>query len=255
MKKLGIILILLMFCCPVWAGTSTQANTRISTVPTAALLQLVGVDLSAYPPGTKITITANGKTLVGYMGPAGGEALGSEKITADWTVTIGTLSIFTVNANHHDIDAAVNTSAAAAYARASVITDANGSLVKWVYTRTVGSGETPTIFASTGSNGAGQALAILTAASGSYYFNSYVNAAVANVAYIWNFVNNNSSWSATHSLKRVTDVAVTGAKIYTSAALATQSWASNDGIDANYSGGYTYTIESTSTRINNIQIF
>lgn len=227
------------------SGTVTQPNTRIATVATGALLELVGVDLSAHI-GRKIVIRSGGKRLEGYIGAAGGESLDTEMCVdpaldnaAVWT-TQGTWSVTggkgvgTTEDNNYKlyITTTVSTIPGALYKRTTDMVVTSGSLVNRLFGL---DGVTRT---STGTH--------------SDYFTCPTGMTLANVSTVnpiatfTGIVDNNST-------KKVLDLASTGAKIYTTSALSTQSWAYQDtGYDPNAAAGVTYEIYSVTPLTNHI---
>jgi hypothetical protein len=210
---------------------------NISLVDGTAFITNPSVDLTDYI-GWKITITAGGKTLVGYIKAAGGgETLDAELITAGWTnVNFETL---TNNANNRDIDSAINASGVAvAIAKNGAPMGEANKLYKWVYGRTVGSGETPGIAITTDYNGAATDLPATTAAAAGNYYATFGGA-----RYLAIYVTAASNFSSTNSLKQVTAPSATGVTIVSASGGSTYNWTSNDGINAN-SASFTVTLEA-----------
>jgi hypothetical protein len=240
---------------PVVAATAvTQANTRIATVATGALLELVGVDLSAHL-GKFIRIRSNGLRLEGYIGAAGGEALSSLTINnADfasdeppgtaWTrgtgITIsgGKLNFATstrVTASQSGILAA---SAAATIGKLYKVGITIDAISVGSIGLRQGGGLVRDTFTTTG---------IKTS-----YFTGYSPVGSTSLVVDGMVVATTATLDAI-VVSQVTDLATTGAKIYTTSGGATQSWSYQDAtFDPNYSGGVTYEIYSVTPLINHL---
>lgn len=241
------------------SGTSLLANTKIATVALGALLQLVGVDLRDFF-GKQVEVIANAKTLRGWIGAAGGETLDSETIT------------------NGDMSSAAGWSVGAAWKiEAGVLTGVGGGSGAYAvptWSPGVGAGDNCLWKSTLNINAVTTArvqMGISVNYSVSYdtpglktlYYTATPYGTSPFVAsYFGSFIGEVDNFS----VKRVLDLPVTGAKIYSTQAAAIagtaglQSWASNDGIDPNYSGGFTYRIMDTKkiarpTRIMGVSTF
>ena len=208
--------------------TRTQAQTRIATVATGALLELVGVDLRQYI-GDQIELRAGGKIKRGWIGAAGGESAVTD-VLAGWDLTSGWGSYISAAIN----DANTFTpSASVGYLR-KVSGVVAGALYKGTYVASPNTGSM-----------VNAALGLLIPATGVVTYATYTTDTI----YLKGVGNGVAQDITTMQLYRVTDVPITGAKIYSSqaaalaATAASQSWASGDAdYDPNYSEGCTYRI-------------
>jgi hypothetical protein len=218
---------------PVASGTVTAINTRIATVAAGALLELVGVDLSAHI-GKKIRVRSNGLRIEGYIGAAGGEALDTNpfatfNFTSGWG-TVGTTTIIDTDSfSCTDFGGVKKTSILTRYAlyKSSFVGASTGT------NPSIRDNQTDSIIFAT--LGGGNKYATSTVASGTIEVRA--TGGQTDVTSI--------------SVQRVTDLATTGAKIYSTSGGATQSWAYQDAtFDPNYSGGVTYEIFSVTPLTN-----
>jgi hypothetical protein len=226
-------------------GTVTQTNTRMATVATGALLELVGVDLSPYI-GSRIKITSNGVVATGYIGAAGGEALGAAlNVSNCQNSGITPYETFdgASSAGFHVIASTTGSKRAGTADEEAFV---EGALYKNAFTLSIVSGTV--YFALRPSSDASGGTADV------YYPNgastAYLNYAAASTTGVARFRTATTAEYTVSGLstKRVTDLATTGAKIYSSGLLATQSWESIDAsFDPNYSGGVTYEIQAAGT--------
>jgi len=220
---------------PVASGTVTQANTRIATIATGALLELVGVDLSAHI-GKYIRLRTGGKRIEGFIGAAGGEAFTESVVggnfTVDlgfikevgWTVTGGKAVATNVSLNFSIYQTTgqgltqINTGE---LVRTSLDIDSTDAAIAVRLQSTNLTSQTTT----------GTKIEYRTATEN--ITNVQIRAVAAGLDGVFdNF-----------SVGKTTDLAVTGAKIYSTSALSTQSWAYTDtGYDPNASAGVTYEI-------------
>lgn len=221
-------------------ATYTGVVARLSLVNGVAFVDVpAGTIPFAIWRNRKIAFTAGGKTLIGYIGAVGdGEDLGDELITAWSNSPTNPFETLTVNANGHDIDAAVNSvGLGVAPTPSGSPLGAAGGLYKWVYDVTLNSGTAPAIGTTNIYEGAIVDFSQAAAPDGDYYIT--FSAAHYLVMYVLTGVATN--FSATHSLKQVTGPSATGALIFSSRGGATQNWLSNDGINPN-SASFTATI-------------
>lgn len=209
---------------------STQSNTRIATVALGALLELVTVDLRPYI-GKKIQVTADGKSIYGWIGAAGGEPVSPTDLIAPLNFTSGWSIVNGIGT----IDDSNSLTATSGSFRVVTSTDLAtvGTIVKLSITQ---SGTFTYIMRN---NGGSSTPAVNFITSGTLYqtvIAGYLRPGV---------LQNSSQTSDFTALKAevITDLAVTGAKIYSTQALSTQSWESQDvGFDANYASGFTWRI-------------
>jgi len=220
------------------AVTLAGLTCNLSTVNGTAFITNPSVDLTPYI-GWKITITAGGKTLVGWVKAAGtGETTGSE-LVGGWS-SPGTWTTFTVNANGHDIDSAIYTGAGYSENDSANISLSTGALAKfgWSATRISGSMNTiglinPNIIKQSWSATIPLTTTYFTKPSG----NTFV-AVKANP--------DNPNWAATFSVLQVLTPSSTGVTIVSAQGGSTYNWTSNDGIDPN-AASFTVTLELPQT--------
>jgi hypothetical protein len=189
----------------------------------------------SYHKGHLIKLTANGKSVQGFIGAAGGETLDATNIVTEWTNV--SYDSFT-SVSSPDIAAAVYTTSGTQAATSNATVTTVGKLYKLIATWTNVAGQAPTL---SGTNGF--PTTTLSTGANNIYFTATgtsVTLTVTNTAA--------ASWGCTFVLKQVTDVATTGAKAYSTkaaaglATAASQSWATNEGIDPNYASGFSYQI-------------
>jgi len=223
------------------AGQVTQSNMRISSVNGTAFVDFSSAGVLTNYIGQYLVIKDSaGKTLQGYIKAAGtGETYGSELITGWSNYEALLYETLTVNANGHDINSAINTTADA-LAMSNTQSFTVGCLYKLTHVFTLNSGTAP--FGSI-VNDVGIATGEITnnslsAGSNVFYF-SGVSASNRHISF-WN--GEASNFSTTSTLKQVLTPSATGVTIVSTSAGTTYNWGTQDsGFDPN-SASFTYEI-------------
>jgi hypothetical protein len=204
------------------AGSASRDAVHVSTWVGSSLLEILGIDLSQFV-GSKIAITSNGETSIGYIGVAGGEALKANLFSSldltSWTpasTTIIDADSFSVDANWGSLSKSSQLEVRKLY---KISYEATASIGK-THVRDTGDADTSVYSA---------------------IFDAYRNCTSSTIRIV------SSSTGATVdvitlSYQEVTDVANTGAKVYNSKELTTQRWAIEGVTNYNNSDGITFVV-------------
>jgi len=215
--------------------THSGFTCNLSTVDGTAFITNPSVNLTQYPNGTKFTLTAGGKTLVGYKQTVGGgESLGTELLSS--VVNSGT-PYDTFVASGKDITSAICAAAGGANwnAGGSVVP---GELYKSVTNLTLNSGTAPDYYLL---NVLGWDTNYqLTEGNQTQYWTNTKTGDTTFITTVYGTDPHNIALTA--SFKKVLTPSATGATIVSTQGGSTYNWASNDGIDAN-SASFTLTAE------------
>ena len=147
-KLLLIFAVLLLFAVPALAdgiyqpvatGTVTQANMRISAAAGVSFVDFTAADVLTGKLGYLLKVRDSaGRAIQGYIKAAGTSETTTDELITGWTNSSGApFETLTVNANGHDIDAAINSTASGT---ASAATQAGLSLFKGVFNVTLTTG-------------------------------------------------------------------------------------------------------------------
>lgn len=204
-------------------GSASRDATRLSTYNDVALAEIVGVDLSQYI-GRKIAITLNSKLAIGWIGAAGGETLGANifsplDLTSGWVVSnaaVIDVDSFSVSANYGYVSKATVYNGGKLYKINYTAAPSAGS----TYIRDQGSGDT-----------------IVNSPASNIY-----RTAQSTIAWLVGSTSGATIDVTALSVQHVSDVAVTGAKIYNSAAKTVQRFAVNAITTPNHIGGITFVV-------------
>ncbi|MFA6972689.1 MAG: hypothetical protein WC208_15000 [Gallionella sp.] len=189
--------------------TLTSQTLNLSTVAGSVFGSNPLTDLR-WTKGFKITLTDTlGQTLVFWGGGNSTETLSSEMITGWTTPGIPTCEYetLTVNANGHDLDSVINTTATSGFGNAysNLLGSSAGQLNKIVIAYTKTSGQDPIFY--TKDTGFGAAVTVNQTLTGSHTL-YYTTTTGDKYAYIENSAL--ASWNATITHKQVTAPSATG---------------------------------------------
>jgi hypothetical protein len=208
-------------------ATLTSQTMNLSTVAGAAFISNPLTDLRPYL-GFKATITAGGKTLVGWIKAGGaGETLGSELLTSVSQHPSSPYDTLTVSGKN--ITSGINNTSSDEYAVSNSGNVSLGALYKITTTMTLNSGTAPVVslFYSAGSSDTTYNLTTE---------NRYLTSRKADALDYFYVLNNYGTlvnFALTPSIKKILTPSATGVTIVSVQGGTTYNWASNDGIDPN----------------------
>ncbi len=232
---------------PVVVATAdvTQSNFHADLTTDNAFVELIGVDLTAYQTGKYLLGIYNktgGYGMLGHISsvaPAG-ETFDSEGITI-WTNGPNNLcEVFTLNANGHDVDSAINSSVAGEFG-VNQITASSGALFYYNLNITKVSGDLPNIYVSSLAQGGGtQHISAYTLANGA---NTKYFTLKADNLFLHHYGGLAFNFSSVNTCKRVLDPPSTGARILSTKGGAGRAWYyTHASFSVNDTAGQTYKI-------------
>jgi hypothetical protein len=200
--------------------TLAGLTCNLSMVDGTAFITNPSVDLTPYV-GCKITLTdTSGYKAVGWIKAKGSaETLGDETLDTWSNVSGSSYETFTLNANGHDIDSAINDVGGIGWAHSNRL-GSTGILSKWECARTLASGTAPSLSMSGVPGGAAVDMVSKIAADSQTIYTTLTGARYLNI-YVINVASN---FSATHSFKQVLTPSATGVTITSSLDGATFNW-------------------------------
>lgn len=227
----------------IYETTVTAGDTKIATRDGEAMFFHDSIDFSTYE-GTdagstpyRIVLTdSSGNEAEAYGGAVGGgEALGSEQIVD--TASLGTFTTLTINANSRDIDAAIgaNIDEHRLVRNGSAVTG-TGSIIKIVCNTNINSGTAPNLFLKAGLQNISIGGLLSEGLSGSHErhitIGQYPGLSAEDIINGIMLRNTKSTgafdYSATWSIKPLTDIPATGLHLMSAKDGTTRNMASTD---------------------------
>jgi hypothetical protein len=204
--------------------TLLNFTANLSTVNGTAFISNPSTVLTPYL-NMKITLTAGGKTLVGWIKSAGtGETFNTEIITG-WTNN----AFDTLTTTGSTISSAIKASGiATAYVLDTTVA---GALYKQAINLTVNSGTIPQTLVYKGDNSGIELTSQLVAGINNIYHTQVVGGASG--SFQIGIGSGATNFSSTNSFRNVLLPSSTGVRIVSAKGNTTYNWTSNNGIDAN----------------------